>query len=399
MSKQKTVLILGASRYYLRCIEAARRDGYKVLAVDRNPSSEGFSAADFSAPCDIVDKEGILALARKFSVDGIVPVNDYGVPTAAYVAGKLGLPGISEEAAFLSTDKAAMRNRWIGKGLPCPRLEIACTKEEITDAVGRIGLPCILKPAHGIGGASRGVVVVRDKAELQNAIIFSQKFYENKEILIESFAEVEAEHSAEVLIWKNTPYVIAISDKIKSPLPYRVDKNVIYPTRIEGARLGQLKKIIIDAVAALDITTGAAHVELGTLSDGFVLFELGARCGGGGTPEPIVPYVTGVQEFVELVRICCGDEPRQLTPMYERGCNYHFIVLEPGRVKTITGLDGILQHPKVLDAEVFAVPGTDVVPVTVGTERSGFIIVGGETADEALSTGYALEEQLVVTYS
>lgn len=398
MNAQKTVLILGASRYYLRSIEATRRAGYRVLAVDRNPQSEGFAAADFSAPCDIVDKAGVLALAKQYNIAGIVPVNDYGVPTAAYVSGMLGLPGISEETAFLASDKDAMRRRWIEKGIPCPQVECAETAEAITAAAHRIGFPCILKPAHGIGGASRGVVVVQRAEELPAAIVFAQQFYADKATLIETFVQAEVEHSAEVLVCNGVPHVIAISDKIKTPLPYRVDKNVIYPTRITGDRLDQLKKVIADSVLALGITSGAAHVELATTPTGFILFELGARCGGGGTPEPIVPYVTGVQEFVELVRICCGDEPVNISPVQQRGCNYHFITLAPGTVKRVTGMDEILNHPDVLDAELFAKPGTTVVPVTVGTERSGFIIVGGETAEAALKTGYALEQKLTVTY-
>ena len=71
-----------------------------------------------------------------------------------------------------------------------------------------------------------------------------------------------------------------------------------------------LKQTIIDSVIALGIMNGAAHVELASTKSGFILFELGARCGGGGTPEPIVHYATGVNQFVELVRILAGDEPK-----------------------------------------------------------------------------------------
>jgi biotin carboxylase len=91
-----------------------------------------------------------------------------------------------------------------------------------------------------------------------------------------------------------------------------------------------LEDHIKEAVRAIGIDFGAAHVELATTKDGFVLFELGARCGGGGTPEPIVPFVTGVDEFVETVRILSGDAPVNLKPKRNNGCSYHFITPKAG---------------------------------------------------------------------
>jgi biotin carboxylase len=395
----KTVLILGASRYYLRSIEAARAAGYRVIAVDRNPDSPGFSGADDFAVCDIVDKQGVLALAKQFNANGIVPVNDYGVPTAAYVASQLGLPGISERTAFLSSDKAAMREKWLADGVPCPVVREGQSESELRLAIEEVGFPCILKPAHGIGGASRGVIVVKNQEEVTEAIRFSQSFYADKSTLVESFIEAEVEHSAEVLVYNGIVHVIAISDKVKTPLPFRVDKNVLYPTSISGDKLHRLKETIQKAVLSLGITQGAAHVELATAANGFVLFELGARCGGGGTPEPIVPYVSGVSEFTDLVRICCGDRPLIEMNSTLRGCNYHFIVLKPGVVAHVAGWDAITSDPDVLDAELFVKPGSVIEEVKTGLQRSGFIIVGGSDRDAAYRKGLELESRLQITYA
>lgn len=398
MVTKKKVIILGASRYYKRSIEASLRAGYHVIAVDKNPESEGFLAATESFVCDIVDQEGILALAKARGIHGIVPVNDYGVPTAAYVSSCLGLSGISAETALLATNKELMRQRWLDVGVPCPRVEVALTFEEIALAAKRIGYPCILKPAHGIGGASRGVVVVKNEGDLAGSIEFSQSFYQDKTTLVESFVLSEFEHSAEVLIHKGKAHVIAISDKVKTPLPYRVDKCVLYPTAVRGKRREGLEATIRRAVEAIGISCGAAHVELATTAEGFILFELGARCGGGGTPEPIVPFVTGVNLFVELVRILVGDEPKNLEPLFERGCNYHFVTLKPGVIRSISGFDKLERHGSVLDAELFVKPGQVVPEVKVGGDRSGFIIIGEKTREGAYKTGIALEDSLVVDY-
>ena len=254
-----------------------------MAAADKDPMAAGFVVADLGVQCDIVDKDRVLALAEELRIDGIIPVNDYGVPTAAHVSAYLGLPGISPEAAIWCTNKAAMRSRWQQMGVPCPRVLLASTPEEFSRAVEIVGLPFILKPAHGIGGASRGVIVVRTREELPDAVRFSQSFYDDKATLVESFVEAEIEHSAEVIVVAGSPQVIAIGDKVKTPLPYRVDKSVIYPTALDARRRAVIVDAVERAVEALDIRIGAAHVELATTADGCVLFELGARCGGGGT--------------------------------------------------------------------------------------------------------------------
>ena len=51
--------------------------------------------------CDIVDKQAVLELARNHKVSAVIPINDYGVVTAAYVTTQLGLKGISPDTAEL----------------------------------------------------------------------------------------------------------------------------------------------------------------------------------------------------------------------------------------------------------------------------------------------------------
>ena len=56
------------------------------------------------------DKEGILRTCREEAVDGICTTGtDVAVSTIGYVCEKLGLSGLSEEAARRATDKAAMK--------------------------------------------------------------------------------------------------------------------------------------------------------------------------------------------------------------------------------------------------------------------------------------------------
>ena len=119
--KDKKILILGGSRYYSRCIEGLKDSGYFVIVADRDRNADGFSFSDAYEICDIVDEKAILRIAMKYRIDAIVPINDYGVPTASYVSSKLRISGISLETAKLSTNKEAMRKCWSESGIPCPK--------------------------------------------------------------------------------------------------------------------------------------------------------------------------------------------------------------------------------------------------------------------------------------
>ncbi len=392
-------MILGASRYYARSILKARGIGYRTIAVDRNPHAEGLAAADAHAVVDITDRDGVLTVARQHGIDGIVPLNDFGVETAAYVAYHLGLVGITTEAAARATRKTTMRAAWTAAGLPQPRWQAARSVEEALAAAAALGCwPLILKPADSHGGASRGVSVAQSPGDLPAAVAFAMSAYDDHEIIVEEWIDA-LEHSVETVTWRGHTHVLAVSDKIKTPLPYRVDKSVDYPTRLDAGALDALTALVRAAVGAVGIGVGAAHVEACTTADGPRLFELGARCGGGGTPDPIVPYSTGIDMLSEVVRVHAGDEPLRLTPVAARGCCYRFLTPQPGVLESVEGLAHVASWPGVLDCAVTAAPGQPIGPVRVGADRAGFVITGGQTRADAERLADAAEREIRFVYA
>ena len=390
-------MILGASRYNVRSIRKARAIGYRVVAVDRDPRAEGLADADDHAVVDIADRDGVLRAARRFHIDGIVPLYDSGVETAAHVAHHLGLIGISPEAAARATRKTLMREAWDHAGLPQPRWRRARDFAEATAAAAAIGRwPLILKPADSHGGGSRGVSVVHSAADLAGAVAFAQGAYADPEIILEEWIE-GLEHSVETITVDDATHVLAVSDKVKTPLPYRVDKSVDYPTRLEGAALDALHRLVKASVRALGIDVGAAHVEACTTADGPMLFELGARCGGGGTPDPIVPFVTGIDMIGEVVRLHANDAPTNVVappPSAQRGCSYRFLTPSPGTLRGVEGLDGVSRWAGVLDCAVTVMPGQPVRQVRVGADRAGFVIAGAATRTAAVRLADAAEQEI-----
>ncbi len=392
------VLVLGASRYYARSIARLRDEGFGTIAVDKDPTAPGLTCADDFAVCDIVNVQGVTEVALKYKPDVVLPLNDFGVPTAALVSRNLGLPSISVDAADAATNKEKMRRIWSSHGLPCPHYRVERDRDRIRRAVREIGLPVILKPAHGIGGGSRGVVVVREMRDLDEAIEVSQSYYEDKATIVEQFIPGISEHSAEFVVVDGEPRLITVGDKQKTPLPYRVDKSVIYPSSLPASAMEQIQSIGSKSITSLGIDRGTAHLEFSWNGESLTLFELGARCGGGATPEPIVRYLTGIDLIVEQVKSLAGLSPIVASAAEDRACVYRFLTPEPGVVTSVSGWHEIMNDSRVLDAHLGLEVGAHIRPVRTGIDRVGFLVVGGKLRNETLALTDQLESRLRVSY-
>jgi biotin carboxylase len=393
------LLILGASRPYLRSIETACEIGCWVLALDRNPSAPGLKAADCGEVVDIVDMEGVLRAAKKHKIQGILALNDFGVPTAAKVANELGLPGLSIETSLISTSKELMRRAWQGQRFN-PDYCVVKNLYEAEKAVKSLDrFPLVFKPTNSLGGGSRGVSKVDNFSQVEAALNFAQSFYATQEVIIEQCV-VGLEHSVETITVKGETHIIMISDKEKTLPPYCVDKSVIYPTVVTGALLENLKETVREAVRLVGIVEGVAHVELCTTDQGSYVFELGARCGGGGTPHPICPWVCGVEELVEAVRLALGQPPKNLEPKWERGCVYRFLTPpKHGTLMSVQGLEEIKKWPGILDIDITVSPGEKIRPVQSGHDRAGYIIAGAENRAQAIALADKAEDELKFVFA
>lgn len=107
----KKVLLLGGSLFQVPSIKTAKKMGYHTIVCDFLPDNPGQHFADEYYNVSTTDKEAILALARRLSIDGIVCyASDPAAPTAAYVAEQLGLPTSPYQSVELLSNKDKFRD-------------------------------------------------------------------------------------------------------------------------------------------------------------------------------------------------------------------------------------------------------------------------------------------------
>jgi len=380
----KRILILGGGRYNVPSIQAAHDAGFMTFVADRNAEAPGLRIADRSVPIDLNDCDSLIqAIEQLGGVDGVVSMAEVGVRASARIAARLGLPSISEEVAADATSKAAMRRHWQAIPKYSVDFEVATTLEEARRATEKLGtFPLIFKPDRSFGG-SRGVTRVESEDEVAGAFRAAQVGgLADSEVVIEKCVE-GSEHSCEVLIWNGQTSVLCIGRKVKSLPPYRVDVSVQYPAPLKAPQETAVADMCHRAVKSLGLTQGLAHVEFGYTETGPVLFEIGARCGGGHTPV-IAHHVSGVNEFVEACRMACGLTPIHLAPVQRQGADYRFLIFPPGTVETVSIPQVLANSPGVLDVGVTLHSGDVIRPLRSTSERAGFLVTVGDTLLEAV---------------
>lgn len=394
----KRILILGGGRYNVPSIRAARESGFFTLVADRNAEAPGLQEADRPLPIDLSDCDALIKAIEKFgAVDGVVAMAEVGVRSAATISARLGLPSISEQSAANATSKAAMRRSWRSLQQYSTDFEVIATLEEAERAAAKIGFPLIFKPDRSFGG-SRGVTRVDAANEIAPAFTSAKAGgLSDSQVVIERCVD-GTEHSAEVLIWPGKTSVLCIGQKIKSLLPYRVDVSVQYPAQLTAAQQRIVADMCHHAVTALGLTQGVAHVEFAYTANGPVLFELGARCGGGHTPQ-ITHHVSGVNEFVEACRMACGVAPHQFAPVSNRGADYRFLVFPAGIVEHVDIPQTLMNDNSILDVGVTVQPGATIRPLHSTSDRAGFLVAVGENLDEAVACADIGCREISIRYS
>ena len=177
--------ILGGGPWQVPTVRLAKKLGCRVLVTDYNAERPAYSLADHHEVVDITDLDATLAMARRYRVDGIIcDTTDVGVPTAAYVAEALGLPGMGYEVAINFTHKGRMRELARLAGLKVPPFRLLRTPADLAGVLEELELPLIVKPVDSQSG--NGVSLVHDVSGLDVAFAHALRHSREGTVLVEA---------------------------------------------------------------------------------------------------------------------------------------------------------------------------------------------------------------------
>lgn len=295
--------------------------------------------------------ERAAAIHAEHPIARCVPSSESSVEAAASVNAVLGLGGTSPEAALCSRDKHRMRQALRDHGVGVPAFRRVRAVAEFEAAVRDIGFPCVAKPSRAAG--SDGVARLERGADLPAAWAFSAGVRQMgggaPEVLVEEYVP-GPEYSVEMVVAAATAHVAGITEKTTEPEPYFNEVMHLFPAPLSPEDEAAVVRTARDAVAALGITDGGAHLELRLSPRGPVVIECAARLAGDSIPE-LVKLATGVDLYHCVARQALGL-PFSVEPVRRRFSGVRFIqAAEEGilraarfRPEAILPLRGLVAH-------------------------------------------------------
>ena len=398
-----TVLFLGASVSQLAAIRQARETGWRVVAVDGDPSAVGFDVADVAEATDFHDLERVIEIGRRHAIDAVVAISsDRAVPIAAAVAERLGLPGIGVETAHRMTDKAAMRLHLQKQQVPQPQFAVVTDADQALRELESIGLPAVLKPVDS--GGQRGVCIINNRHDLIERLPHTLAHSTSKRAILEQYVE-GSELNAIVVVRRGDPQLVTLSDRLRPPgRGFGVGWIHLYPSQLASVTLATAEAVALAAVRALGLQDGIAFPQLLAPDEGndVVVVEVAARIPAGQMAD-LVRLGTGVDLVDIALRQAHGEEiPDEIVePRFERPLAIRFLTASPGilptgRVLAVDGLDRVRSSAGVLEAGLYLQPGETVSPVEVDADRRGYVIATAHDPHAALELADRAARQLRV---
>ncbi|MDR1787671.1 MAG: ATP-grasp domain-containing protein [Treponema sp.] len=385
---KERILILGAGFLQGPAIRIAQDLGLEVTAVDGNPDAPCAAWADRFEAIDLKDKERIEALARKLKalpggLSGVMTCGtDFSAPVA-WVAERLGLPGIPYEAALAASDKALMRRVFADAGVPSPAFTVCGAPPEAPPA---FGFPVVVKPCDNMGG--RGCRKAGSLDALRCAVSEALPFSRSGRVIVEEYMD-GPEFSADALVYDGKITLCGLADRHIFFPPYFVEMGHTMPTNLEAGRAEALCQAFYQGIRALGITRGAAKGDLKLTAKGPMIGEIAARLSGGFMSGWTYPYSSGVEPIRGAIRIAIGRDPGSLAPTRAYTSAERAFISLPGKIRAIEGVERARAVPGLREFSLRVSAGSRVSFPENNVSKCGNAVSCRERRDDAI---FAAEE-------
>src|ERR671910_1197590 len=169
------VMLLGSGELGKEVAIELQRFGCEVIAVDRYPNAPAMHVAHRSHVINMLDGAALAAVVERERPHLIVPeIEAIATPTLLELEGKGFTVIPTARAARLTMDREGIRRLAAEQlGLKTSPYRFVSSMGELRDAVGELGLPCVVKPVMSSSG--KGQSVVRTQADIEHAWQYSQQ--------------------------------------------------------------------------------------------------------------------------------------------------------------------------------------------------------------------------------
>lgn len=311
-SRPLTILCLASYEKGADFLRECKRQGCRVILL----TSESIEGADWPrASLDeiflIPDEnkrwnlgdviKGVSYLARKETIDRVVPLDDFDLEMAAALREHLRVPGMGKSTTHYFRDKLAMRVQARSAGILVPEFEHILNHERLHDYLARTPSPWLIKPRFEASATGiQKINTANDFWEALDDIGDRQSFY-----LVERYVPGDIYHVDSIVSEREVVFSNA-SKYGQPPLDVAHGGGVSTTSTVRrGAEDEQaLLSLNQDVLNAMGLMRGVSHTEFikGREDGRFYFLETAARVGGAHIVE-VVEAATGINLWSEWAKI------------------------------------------------------------------------------------------------
>lgn len=372
----KKLLIMGANPETLPLVEVANKLGIKTLVTSNRPNDVAKEIAWKRCDVDGMDVSGIIALARKEQVDGIiVGVADLLVPTYFKVCEALNLPCYANQEiidvfSYKDVFKATCERYGI-HGIPEYYLD---EKMDSTD-IAKIIYPVMVKPVDSCSGM--GMTVCYSESELEMAVKKALNTSNKKRFIVEKYMQCD-DMGIYYTFKDGMCSVSCVYDRYTTNEQggmSRVCLGGTYPSKHIDKYFERMHKNAIRMFKDIGIRNGVLMLSAFYEEGEFFVYDMGFRL-QGEAPHLLMKRVHGFDQREMLIRFALtGTEGsmnlQEVDDPYFRGkwAATLWFLLKKGKIKKISGLDKIERDIRIIDNVQRLHEGDEVKEEWIGTEK------------------------------
>lgn len=381
----KKILMIGAGigQYFLA--SKIKSQGHNLIVVTMPGNQPVIDIADKVCYCDVFDKDGVLKIAEDENVDAVISdQNDMMMPTVAYVAEHLGLPGNNCWQVHQYCDKNAFRDNCDKLGIPVPR-HCSVSSVAVPDGMKNVPLPWVVKPADA--QSSVGVEKVNSIEEYLVAVKVAIEVSKSHTAIVEEFFKGQ-EMVAEGFIYQGKYYNLGFADRKYFDLHNLfIPSQTVFPSNIEQSVLDKIEGCERKMAEYVKPSFAIVHSEYlyDAPSGEYRVVESALRGGGVYISSHLVPACSGIDINDVLIDAILGKEidmEKIISNRVRKGAGYICFYLPEGKVDSIVGMEEVKTHTSVMMASLKDIEvGMDSPKLTHKGQRLGPILVMAESRD------------------
>lgn len=388
---KKKIMLLGSGELGKEFVIAAQRLGQYVIAVDSYDDAPAMQVAHDREIINMLDGDALDHIVAKHKPDIVVPEIEAIRTERLYGFEEQGIQVVpSAKAANFTMNRKAIRDLAAKElGLKTAKYRYASSLEEFHDAVGVIGLPCVVKPLMSSSG--KGQSVVKTEADIEKAWEYAATKGRagGSEVIVEEFIKFTSEITLLTVTQKSGETLFC------PPIGHRQERGDYQeswqPCAILPHQLEEAQHIAASVTAAL---TGAGiwGVEFFLTETEVYFSELSPRPHDTG-----MVTLAGTQNLTEFELHCravLGLPIPEIT-LERAGASAVILALEDGKTPEYSGIEDAISAPRT-DVRIFGKPITRVY------RRMGVALAYGEPdadTDSLRQIAFETASKVVIGYS